>query len=195
MERDTPRVRGKRGAFRRQAKRVPAASCVVVDESATTTAMIRTHGRAPPGERVHDAVPLEHWRVKTLAAAVRLGEGVTAALAYDGPTDAAAFESFACDTLAPTLRAGDVVIWDNLQPHKMGVARAAVEARGARVLFLPPYSPDYSPIEPMWSKVKQALRSAAPRDDAALVDAIGEALRSVTPEDVSGYFQHCGYVH
>jgi transposase len=166
----------------------------VVDECATTTAMTRTHGRAPPGERVHDAVPLEHWRVKTLAAAVRLGEGVTAALAYDGPTDAAAFESFARQTLAPTLRPGDVVIWDNLQPHKAAAAREAVEARGARVLFLPPYSPDYSPIEPMWSKVKQSLRSAGAREDGALIEAIGSGLRAVTPQDVRGYFEHCGYV-
>lgn len=156
--------------------------------------MTRTHGRAPPGERVHDAVPLEHWRIKTLAAAVRLGEGVTAALAYDGPTDAAAFESFACQTLAPTLRRGDVVIWDNLQPHKVAAAREAVEARGARVLFLPPYSPDYSPIEPMWSKVKQSLRSAGAREDGALIAAIGSGLRAVTPQDVRGYFEHCGYV-
>ena len=172
---------------------MPGGSCVVVDESATTTAMTRTHGRAPPGERVHGAVPVEHWRVKTLAAAVRLGAGVTAALAYDGPTDAAAFESFARDALAPTLRPGDVVIWDNLQPHKIDAARAAVAARGARVLFLPPYSPDYSPIEPMWSKVKQFLRSAGAREDAALIRAIGDALRTVTPEDVRGYFEHCGY--
>jgi transposase len=167
---------------------------VVVDESATTTAMTRAYGRAPPGERVRDAVPLGHWRVKTLAAAVRLGAGVTAALAYDGPTDAAAFASFACDALAPALRPGDVVIWDNLQPHKIAVARAVVESRGARVLFLPPYSPDYSPIEPMWSKVKQFLRSAGARDDRALIDAIGGALRNVTAEDVRGYFEHCGYL-
>jgi transposase len=118
---------------------------------------------------------------------------VTAALAYDGPTDAAAFASFARETLAPTLRRGDVVIWDNLQPHRAAAARDAVEARGARVLFLPPYSPDYSPIEPAWSKVKQFLRSASARDDRALVDAIGEALRNVTPQDVRGYFEHCGY--
>jgi transposase len=187
-------VRGKRGAFRRQLKQIPAKACVVVDESATTTTMIRTHGRASPGVRVHDAVPLAHWRIKTLAAAVRLGKGVTAALAYDGPTDTAAFESFACNTLAPTLRRGDVVIWDNLQPHRIDIAREAVEARGARVLFLPPYSPDYSPIEPMWSKVKQFLRSVGPREDQALIEAIGTALQRVTPEEVRGYFEHCGYV-
>ena len=167
---------------------------MVVDECGTTTSMTRTHGRAPPGERVHDAVPLAHWQVKTLAAAVRLGEGVTAALAYDGATDAAAFESFACDTLAPTLRPGDVVIRDNLRPHTATAAREAVEARGARVLLLPPYSPDYSPIEPMWSKVKQHLRSVGAREDGAPVRAIGDALRNVTPQDVLGYFQHCGYI-
>jgi transposase len=166
----------------------------VIDESGTTTSMTRAYGRAPPGERVHDAVPLGHWQIKTVVAAVRLDAGVTAALAYDGTTDAAAFESFACDTLAPTLRRGDVVIWDNLKAHRTDVVRAAVEACGARVLFLPPYSPDYSPIEPMWSKVKQSLRSAGAREDGALIDAIGDALRNVTPEDVRGYFEHCGYV-
>jgi transposase len=156
--------------------------------------MTRTHGRAPPGARVPDAVPQGHWRVVTLAGAVRLGAGVTAALAYDGPTDAAAFEAFARDALAPTLRPGDVVIWDNLQPHRAADARAAVEARGARVLFLPPYSPDYSPIEPVWAKVKQRLRSAKARTPEALVDAIGDALRAVTPEDVRNCFEHCGYL-
>jgi transposase len=156
--------------------------------------MTRTHGRAAPGERVADAVPLGHWRVKTLAGAVRLGGGVAAALAYDGPTDAAAFVSFVEDSLAPTLRPGDVVILDNLRPHRATGVLEAVEARGARLLYLPPYSPDLSPIEPMWSKVKQHLRSAKPRTDAALLDAMGDALRSVTSADIRGYFEHCGYV-
>ena len=156
--------------------------------------MTRIYGRAPPGERVVDAVPQEHWKIKTLAGAVRLGEGVTAALAFDGATDGPAFLSFAQCSLAPTLRPGDVVILDNLQPHKAAGVREAIESAGARVLFLPPYSPDLSPIEPMWSKVKQHLRSAKARTDDGLIDAMGDALRSVTPEDVCGYFEHCGYV-
>lgn len=165
----------------------------MVDECATTTAMTRLYGRAPAGARVEDTVPQEHWKIKTLAGATRL-DGVTAALAYDGPTDAAAFLTFTQDTLVPTLKRGDVVILDNLQPHKAGGVREAIEGCGARVLFLPPYSPDYSPIEPMWSKVKQHLRSAKARTDEALIDAMATGLRSVTAADMRGYFEKCGYM-
>ena len=165
----------------------------MVDECGTTTTMTRLYGRAPAGVRVEDTVPQEHWKIKTLAGATRL-DGVTAALAYDGPTDTAAFLAFTQGVLAPTLRRGDVVILDNLQPHKAAGVREAIEARGARMLFLPPYSPDYSPIEPMWSKVKQHLRSAKARTDEALIDAMADGLRSVTAVDMQGYFEHCGYV-
>ena len=152
--------------------------------------MTRLYARAPAGQRVKDAVPHEHWKIKTLAGAVRLGGG-NAALAYNGPTDAAAFLAFTQGVLAPTLRRGDVVIMDNLSPHKAAGVREAIEERGARLLYLPPYSPDFSPIEPMWSKVKQHLRSAKARTDGALIDAMGEALRAVTPADIRGYFEHC----
>jgi transposase len=141
--------------------------------------MTRLHGRAPAGRRVEDAAPQEHWKIKTLAGAVRL-DGVAAALAYDGPTDAAAFLAFTQCALGPSLRPGEVVILDNLQPHKAAGVREAIERHGARVMYLPPYSPDYSPIEPMWSKVKEHLRSAKARTDDELIDAIADALRSVT---------------
>ena len=183
-----------RGAFRRQLAAVVPEKCVVIDESGTTTAMTRTHGRAPPGVRVADAVPLVHWQVMTVAAAVRLGEGFTAAMAYPGATDAPAFRAYVECSLVPTLRPGDVVILDRLQAHRAAGVREAIEAAGARLLPLPPYSPDYSPIEPAWSKVKGYLRSAKARTPEDLVDAIGHALRSVTPDDVYGYFAHCGYV-
>ena len=182
-----------RGAFRRRLAAVDPERCVVIDESGTTTAMTRTHGRAPPGERVPDAVPLVHWQVMTVAAAVRLGAGVTAAMAYPGATDAAAFATYVEWSLAPTLRPGDVVILDRLQAHRAAGVREAIEAAGARLLPLPPYSPDYSPIEPAWSKVKRFLRSAKARTPDALVDAIGDGLRSVTPDDVRAFFEHCGY--
>jgi transposase len=165
----------------------------VVDEIATTLAMTRLHGRAPAGQRVEDAAPLEHWKIKTLAGAVRL-DGVATALAYDGPTDADAFLAFTRRALGPKLRPGEVVILDNLQPHKAAGVREAIEQRGARVMYLPPYSPDYSPIEPMWSKVKEHLRSAKARTDEELIEAIAEALRSITAADMRGYFEHCGYV-
>jgi transposase len=166
---------------------------VFVDESGTTTAMTRLYARAPAGERVREGVPQAHWKVKTVAGAMRC-DGVTAALAFDGATDAAAFLSFTRDVLCPTLRPGDVVILDNLRPHKAAGVREAVEARGAGLMYLPPYSPDYSPVEPMWSKVKQHLRSAKARTDAGLLGAIGDALRSVTAADARGFFEHCGHV-
>jgi transposase len=183
-----------RGAFRRQLADVDAGRCVVIDESGTTTAMTRTHGRAPPGVRVGDAVPLVHWQVMTIAAAVRLGQGVTAAMAYPGATDAPAFRTYVEWSLVPTLRRGDVVILDRLQAHRAAGIRETIEAAGARVLMLPPYSPDYSPIEPAWSQVKRFLRTAKARTTQDLVNAIGEALRSVTRQDVAHYFEHCGYV-
>lgn len=183
-----------RGAFRRQLAAVGPDRCVVIDESGTTTAMTRTRGRAPPGVRVGDAVPLVHWQVMTVAAAVRLGDGVTAAMAYPGATDAAAFLTYVEWSLVPTLRRGDVVILDRLQAHRAAGVREAIEGAGARVLLLPPYSPDCSPIEPAWSKVKQFLRAAKARTSDDLVDAIGLALRSVTPQDVRHYFEHCGYL-
>ena len=183
-----------RGAFRRQLAAVEPEKCVVIDESGTTTAMTRAHGRAPPGVRVGDAVPLVHWQIMTIAAAVRLGHGVTAAMAYPGATDAPAFRTYVEWSLVPTLRPGDVVILDRLQAHKAAGVREAIEAAGARVLLLPPYSPDYSPIEPAWSKVKQFLRSAKARTSEDLVGAIGEALRSVTQQDIEHYFEHCGYM-
>lgn len=166
---------------------------MVIDECATTTAMTRTHGRAPPGERVHDSLPSVNWQIKTLAGAIRLGQGVTAALTYNGPTDTQAFLSFTQECLVPTLHAGDVVVMDNLRPHKVAAVREAIEACGAKVMYLPPYSPDLSPIEPVWAKVKERLRSAKARTDQGLIDAIGDALRAVTPGDVEGCFRHCGY--
>ncbi len=149
--------------------------------------MTRLRGRAPPGERVAEAVPQGQWQVKTLVGSLCLDGRITA-LAFGGATDAAAFEAYLTGQLCPTLAEGDLVIIDRLGAHRGPAVRAAIEAVGARLLYLPPYSPDLNPIEPMWSKVKQHLRSAKPRTDAALVDA----MRSVTAADARGYFEHCG---
>jgi transposase len=180
-----------RGAYARELRRVPPGKRVYVDETGATTGMARLRGRAPPGERVVQAVPQGRWQVTTLVGALRR-DGPTAALAFDGATDGAAFESFVREALCPTLRRGDLVVMDRLGAHRGPAVRQLVEAAGARLLYLPPYSPDLNPIEEMWSKVKQHLRSAAPRTRDDLVAAMGDALRAVTGADARGYFGHVG---
>ena len=154
--------------------------------------MTPLYGRALRGERVVDHAPHGHWCTTTMIGAVCLC-GVCAAMVVDAPTDAMVFETFIEQLLVPTLRQGDVVVMDNLAAHKGAAVRAAIEAVGAEVLFLPPYSPDYNPIESMWSKVKQFLRRAAARTFDTLVATIGDALRSVTIDDCHGFFAGCGY--
>lgn len=165
---------------------------VFLDESGAKTNMTPLHGRALRGERVVDHAPYGHWCTTTMIGAVGL-RGVCAAMVVDAPTDAAVFETFIEQLLVPTLRSGDVVVMDNLAAHKGPAVREAIEAVGAEVLFLPPYSPDFNPIESMWSKVKQFLRRAATRTFDTLVAAIGDALRSVTLDDCRGFFTGCGY--
>ena len=127
----------------------------------------------------------------TLIAGLRLS-GVVAPLAFEGATDTPAFEGYVAQALAPQLRPGEVVIWDNLKPHQAAEARRAVEGTGAILMPLPPYSPDLTPIEERWSKVKGWLRSAAARTTEAVYDAMGAALRAVCPEDILGWFKSCG---
>lgn len=153
--------------------------------------MTRLFGRAAPGQRVCDAVPQEHWSVTTLVAALG-AEGPTAALTLEGSINGLAFESFVEQCLCPTLRKRDVVMMDRLGAHLGLAVRRAIEQTGAKLLYLPPYSPDLNPIEEMWSKVKEHLRSAKPRTQETLIDAIGDALRSVSAADARGYFRHRG---
>jgi transposase len=187
QERDKPETQRKRDQFRKEVAGFDPQRLVFVDESGANTAMTRTYGRAPVGERVHSAAP-GHWATVTLICGVRLS-GVTAPMIFEGATDTAAFESYVEQVLVPQLRPGDVVIWDNLKPHKAKAAVEAVEHAGVRVVPLPPWSPDLSPIEEMFSKVKGALRSAAARTTCAVYEAIGSALDDVSPEDISGWFQ------
>lgn len=154
--------------------------------------MTRLFGRAPRGVRVVEAVPTGHWQTSTLVAAVRC-QGVLAPVLLDGAMNGATFAGYVQRVLVPQLQPGDVVVLDNLAAHKVVGAREAIAAAGARLLFLPPYSPDLNPIEPVWSKVKAWLRKAAARTWAALVDAVADALRAVTPTDCQGCFAHCGY--
>ena len=139
------------------------------------------------GPRVFTNTP-GHWESITLISGMRLS-GVTATLAFPGATDTAVFETYVAEVLAPELEPGDVVIWDNLKPHKSEEAIEAVEAAGADVVPLPPYSPDYTPIEEMFSKVKGSLRSAAARTKETVYAAFGSALQDVTLENIAGWFQ------
>lgn len=163
-----------------------------LDESGASTAMDRTHGRAPSGRRVDGPVPHGHWKVVTLTAAVRL-DGVGACLAFDGATDTACFETYVERCLAPTLRPGDIVVMDNLSCHKTAEVARLIEAAGAHARYLPAYSPDLNPIERLFSKLKAWLRSAAARTVDGLVEAMGEALQAVRPGDILGWFGHSGY--
>ena len=186
-EQDRPDVRQQRQEFREELAGADPRRLVFVDECGANTAMTRTHGRAPVGQRVYANTP-GRWESITLTCGLRLS-GVTATLAFPGATNTGVFETYVEEVLAPELRPGDVVIWDNLKPHESEEAIDAVEAAGARVVALPPWSPDLTPIEEMISKVKGSLRSAAARTKEAVYAALGSALHDVTLQDISGWFQ------
>ena len=189
-ERDRPEVRRKRRKFRREVARIEAGRLVFVDETGVTTAMTPRYGRAPRGERVEDSAPAS-WDSVTVIAALG-ADGVRAPLALPGAVDAAAFQTYVAEELVPALRPGDVVVFDNLAAHHSEGVREAIEAAGARVLPLPPYSPDYSPIEEMFSKFKNFLRRVGARAKEHLYDAIGAGLREVSDDDILGWFCHAG---
>ena len=189
-ERDRPEVQKKRRSFRRKVNRIEPKRLIFVDETGVTTAMTPAYARAPRGERAVGSAPAS-WESVTVIAALGL-DGVRAPLAFPGATDTAAFQSYVEQVLVPELHAGDVVVLDNLKPHLAAGVAAAIDAAGASILPLPPYSPDYTPIEEMFSKVKEALRHAEARAKAELYDAVGEALRRVTSEDILGWFRHAG---
>lgn len=171
---------------------IPADRLVFLDESGAQTNLTRLRGRCLAGQRLVGKVPWGHWKISTMISAVRL-TGPFAAAVFDCPTDSDVFKAYVEQVLAPALGPGDVVVMDNLAPHKAAGIQEAIEKVGARVLYLPPYSPDYNPIENMWSKIKQRLRSLAPRTWDALALAYGKALDEVTVDDCIGYFKHCGY--
>jgi transposase len=165
---------------------------VFQDESGATTEMTRRYGRAPSGERVAEGTPAGHWRTLTLLSAMSL-EGVLAAMTVESPTDGDVFLTFVEQVLCPRLRPGQVVVMDNLPAHKVDGVRSLIEAVGAELLYLPPYSPDFNPIEQAWSKIKQQLRSAKARTLETLEAAITQALAQITIQNASAWFAHCGY--
>jgi transposase len=191
-ERDTPKVRAQRAAFDQRLAAVDPDHLVFVDEAGATTAMTRTYGRAPEGQRVHAAAP-GAWQNVTLIVGLRPTE-VVAPFAFEGATDTLAFQTYVQEALVPQLQPGDVVVWDNLQPHKNAQVLEAIQAVGARVEPLPPYSPDKSPIEELFSKTKGYLRTVAARTTETVITAMGEALDQITRDDIRGWFQdRCAY--
>jgi transposase len=172
---------------------VPPEHLVFVDESGARTNMTRLYGWGPVGERVPCAVPHGHWKTCTMLAAVRLS-GPLAAVTIDAAVNADAFVLWVEQVLVPCLRPGDVVVMDNLPAHKSPAVAAAIQSVGASLRYLPPYSPDFNPIENLWSKVKTSLRAAAARTFDALGDAIDQALASITRQDCHGFFGNCGYL-
>ena len=163
-----------------------------LDETGATTKMARRHGRAPRGERLRASVPHGHWKTTTFIGGLRLS-GMTAPMVLDGPMTAAWFLAYVEQILVPTLAPGDIVILDNLAAHKSAAARDAIEATGATMLFLPPYSPDLNPIENAFSKLKALLRKAAARTLEQLWNAIAQAIDAFTPTECANYFAAAGY--
>ena len=163
---------------------------VFLDETGAKTNMTRLYGRARRGVRATDHAPHGHWNTTTLLAAVSW-KGASAPMVLDGAMNRDAFEAYVEQCLVPTLDPGQIVVMDNLGAHKTATGIALIKAVGAEVKFLPPYSPDFNPIEPMWSKVKNDLRSAQARTQETLWSAIAQALVRVTPDDARGWFNHC----
>ncbi|WP_420966021.1 IS630 family transposase [Bradyrhizobium sp. B120] len=165
---------------------------VFIDETSANTKMARLHGRSPRGERCRAAIPHGHWKTTTFTAGLR-SDGLIAPLVLDGPMDGDAFLAYVEQLLAPSLRPGDTVIMDNLPAHKVHGVREAIQAVGASLLYLPPYSPDFNPIEMAFSKLKALLRAAAARTMPDLWQAIANALKRFSPEECQNYLVAAGY--
>jgi len=168
------------------------AKLVFIDETWASTNMARLYGRAPDGERLRVGIPHGHWKRTTFIAGLRLS-GITAAGVLDGSLDGEIFLDYVSRILVPTLSPGDVVIMDNLSSHKGDAIRQAIEAAGAKLAFLPPYSPDFNPIENAFSKLKALLRKAAERTVSGLWNTIASILDVFTPQECANYFKAAGY--
>jgi transposase len=165
---------------------------VFIDETWVTTNMTRLYGRALYGQRLVDAVPHGHWKTTTFVAALRT-TGMTAPMVIDGALNGDLFCAYVDQILVKELREGDIVVLDNLSSHKRQEARVAIEAVGARVVFLPPYSPDFNPIENAFAKLKRLVRTAKKRTVAELWSFLGKAIDAFDPTECLNYLRHCGY--
>ena len=182
----------KRARWHEQLAVEPATRLVFVDESGANTKMTRLRGRALGGRRLVARIPHGHYQTSTLISGIRL-EGPCAPWLFEGPMNGEMFLAWVAQGLAPTLQTGDLVIMDNLATHKIRESAKAIQAAGARLLYLPPYSPDFNPIEPMWSKIKQILRSQAPRTETELLLAAKTAFQSISSIDCKGFFFNAKY--
>ena len=185
-----------RAAWRELAPTLAPADLVFVDESGVATAMARRYGRAPGGQRAHGAVPYGRWERLTILGGLSLAglvAGLVACMAVSGATDTDVMVAFTRHVLVPALRPGQIVVTDNLSPHKAPQVRRLIERAGCRLLLLPPYSPDFNPIEPAWSKLQTLLRGVGARTTEALHAALTTLVDAVTASDAHGYFRHCGY--
>ncbi len=163
-----------------------------LDESGVNTKMARLRGRAPKGQRLVASIPHGHWSTNTFIAGLR-HDGIVAPWLLNGPMNGDAFLTYIATQLAPCLSPGDIVVMDNLSTHKVKGVRKLIEATGARLLYLPPYSPDLNPIEMVFAKLKARLRKAAERTEDALCERIGQLLETYTPKECSNYLTHAGY--
>jgi transposase len=165
---------------------------VFIDETWASTRMARTHGRAPRGARLRSPIPHGHWKTTTFVAALR-NSGMVAPMVLDGPINSIAFQAYVDQVLVPELRPGDIVVMDNLGSHKGAGVRTAIETAGASLLYLPPYSPEFNPIENAFAKLKAMLRKAAARTVEGLWNTIGRIINAFTPDECTNYFATAGY--
>ena len=165
---------------------------VFVDESGVTTDLLRRYARSPRGTRIADHAPFGHWQTHTVVAALRSTE-LTATAVFDGPIDNVTFHAYVEQVLVPTLRPGDVVVLDNLAAHKQPEVRVAIEQAGAWLRFLPPYSPDFNPIEMAFAKLKAFFRAIRPRTFEHVCELMAAALGLFMPDECENYVRHCGY--
>lgn len=189
-ERDTPRVKQLRADYGGRVAPYASNRFVYLDETGTHLGLTRTHGRAAPGERVVEGTPDYSGPHYTLVAALGWN-GIHAPLVFEGPMTRLIFETYVSECLAPCLCQGDVVVMDNLSSHKSAAIEVAIQARGARLEYLPPYSSDFNPIELAWAKVKTVLRTAKARIYADLVEALRKGLQLISAADAQAWFAHC----
>ena len=191
-EQDRPDVASARMAWADNQPKLDPDRLVFIDETGTSTKMARLRGRAPRGERLVGKIPHGHWKTTTFVAGLR-STALTAPCVIDGPMNGNAFLAYVEQVLAPTLKPGDVVVLDNLSAHKVPGIREAIEAAGAKLLYLPPYSPDFNPIEQLFAKLKALLRKAAERSVEGLWNRIACLLDAFQPDECANYFRNSGY--
>lgn len=191
-EQDRPDVAARRRIWRAAQPFVDADKLVFIDETGASTKMTRLYGRAPRGRRLLAKAPFGHWMTTTFVAALRR-DGLTAPMVLDGPMTGEAFLAYVEQVLIPTLVPDDIVVMDNLPAHKIAAVRAAIDAAGAQLFLLPPYSPDMNPIEMAFAKLKTLLRQAPERTRDGLWRRIGDLLDQFTPDECANYLRAAGY--